>query len=399
MSDNLLPPQDQLSNRFSTLFLPPPTVMAHAGGRANLIGEHTDYHEGFVLPCAIDLRTICLAAPDASPKVTVYSETTRQFIETTLDDLENERTTLGRTYLLAPIWAAARHHPPVTGVRILIHSSLPLGAGLSSSAALMVSMAAAVTRLWGTSLSPRQIAEIALEAERSFCGAPCGAMDQLASTLGKPGHFLLIDCRTLQVDPIPFPDEWAVVVADTGIRHSVAASEYRRRRAETDHALKKLRERYPHLRALRDVTPEMLPTARTLLDRTEYRRLRHVVHENQRVLEAAKALRSKDAQKLGALLAESHESLAIDYEVSTRELDLLVDIATTIRGCIGSRMCGAGFGGSTINVVDASLANYFAVELRDRYVAHTGDHATIRQVHPAQGLVLEDLTSPPVPRA
>ncbi|MBM4397482.1 MAG: galactokinase, partial [Deltaproteobacteria bacterium] len=255
--------------------------------------------------------------------------------------------------------------------------------GSASIEGALVGVAAAIA---GGEIAPMDAAMAAKAAENGFCRVPCGAMDQVASACGREGHAILLDCRTLAFEAVPFPPAWAIVVADSGVRHSVGAGQ-----RECAEGMDAARRAFPDARAARDATMEMLEAVRADMPEVSFRRLRHAVTENARTVAARDALRSGDAGALGRLLAGSHASLAADYEVSCPELDALVEAASATPGVIGARLCGAGFGGNTVNVVEAARADEVAAGIADRYAAATGRRTAARVVRPAGGLSVRRL--------
>jgi galactokinase len=315
-------------------------IAVRAPGRVNLIGDHTDYNEGFVLPLAIDLETVVRARPRDDAEIRLHSETSGW-----------DRYAAGVAEVLA-----ARGRADL-GIEGTISSSVPVGAGLSSSAALEVALALALCAAAGFELPPLELALACQEAELVATGVPCGIMDQLASVAGVAGHALLIDCRSLEVRPIPIPAGLAVLVVHSGVERRLVDSAYAERRAACEAVAARL-----GVRALRDATPEQV---------ADDPRARHVVAENERVLAAADALAAGDTAALGPLLAASHASLRDDFEVSTPELDALV-AALEEAGALGARLTGAGFGGCAVALVPAPDAWRVAERASAAYRAETG---------------------------
>ncbi|MBP7126009.1 galactokinase [Myxococcota bacterium] len=372
---------------FREAFGADPAFVADAGGRVNLIGEHTDYHEGFVFPAAIDLRTLAAGSPRTDGRIRIRSGNVEELRESLVETLAPPGGfPPWWAYAEGPLWALREEGLPIPGADLWVRGEVPLGGGLSSSASIQVALAALGAALAGRSLPAMEVARLARRSENLYCGVPCGAMDQVASACGVAGHALLLDCRTLSFDAVPFPGDWALVVADSGVRHSVAGSEYARRQQECARGMAVARQAFPDVRTARDLAPDRLEAIRNDLDPTAFRRLRHVVTENDRCLRAGDALRRHDGPALGSLLAGSHESLARDYEVSCPELDLLVEIGSGLPGCIGSRLTGAGFGGNTVHVVQGDAAGAFREELGRRYRDRTGRETAMRIVHPDQGV-------------
>lgn len=366
-----------------------PVLVAHAGGRVNLIGEHTDYHEGFVFPAALDLRTWAAGAPRDDGVLRIWSDNIGSGFVHPVADLRPGCVPGHARYLLGPFWAVREALGITSGADVVVRGDVPLGGGLSSSASLEVALVALAAALEGHDLAPRDMAVLARRCENDFCGVPCGAMDQVASACGVEGHALLLDCRTLQVEAVPFPRDWAVVVADSGVRHVVAGPEYRRRQAECEAGLRVARAAFPEVRTARDLTLGHLDDLRSRIPDVSYRRLRHVVTENERALRAREALLSADGPALGALLAASHDSLARDYEVSCPELDLLVEVASGLPGLVGARLTGAGFGGNTVNVVLRDHAAAFQTSLAAAVLSRTGRQVVARIVGLSEGARVE----------
>ena len=371
---------------FIEIFGRHPAVLADAGGRVNLIGEHTDYHGGFVFPAAIDLRCRVAAGPRGDRQVVVWSENLRGFATGRLDALEPRGTSHWSSYCLGPFWALREAGVEVQGADIWLNGEVPLGSGLSSSASIAVALVGVGAAMAGKELKPLEIARIAQLAENRFCGVPCGVMDQVASACVVSGHALLLDCRSLEVQAVPFPEEWAIGVIDSGVKHSVGSGEYARRQEQCAMGMEVLRRAYPGVMSARDVTMDMLDSVRGSMPEVSYRRLRHVVRENARTLLARAALEASDPSAMGRLLYESHESLARDYEVSCRELDLLVEAARATRGVIGGRLCGAGFGGNVVVLTLREAAEGAMAEILERYASSTGMRTASRLLRASDGL-------------
>lgn len=353
-------------DRLRDVFKVSPEVAAAAPGRVNLIGEHTDYNEGYVFPFAIDRWTVVAAAFHREPVWQVATEAMPHQVATIPLDPEAEPVELPwARYIQGVLVWWLRNRGRLPGARVAIASSVPPGGGLSSSAALEVAVATLVEAMTGERLDPIQKALACQWAEHHFAGTPCGLMDQLASVFGQEGHALLIDCRTNRFRPVEIDTaSYALYVLDTGVRHELAGSEYARRRQECHEAADILAQSYPHVWTLRDATLVMLEDNRELLGESRYKRARHVVTENSRTVEAAAALVRRDYAKLGELMVDSHASLATDYEVSCEELDLLVDTALA-QGAVGARMTGGGFGGCAVALVPAEITGFARAVARE----------------------------------
>ena len=344
-----------------------------APGRVNLIGDHTDYNEGFVLPAAIDFS--CYAAISARPDdhLMLFSENLGETIAVSLGK-PIEPASKWTDYPLGVFLQLQAVGFALGGANLCISSEVPIGAGLSSSAALEVSAAYALLGAFGHRADPLQIAKLCQKAENDFVGAKCGIMDQFIACRGLAEHALLLDCRSLQFEAIRIPDSLRIVICNTMVEHKLVAeqNEYNTRRAECEEATRLLAQHIPHARALRDLSLSDLENHRSLLPSLLYKRCRHVVTENQRVEQMAGALQRNDLKQMRKLMAESHHSLRDDYEVSCRELDLLVALAEQQRGVYGARMTGAGFGGCTVNLVEETHVKEFHRRVAEQYLAKTG---------------------------
>jgi galactokinase len=354
-----------------TLFEDMPYVV-RAPGRVNLIGEHTDYNGGLVLPAAIDSAIWVAARPSAERSTTIHALNLPDVRVVHLDPPFTRRGDWS-DYVVGVMWALVDAGVSVAPATLAIFGELPIGAGLSSSAALELGVAVALLEVSGASVGDlMRLAEICRRAENDFVGARVGVMDHIAVALGRRDHCLLVDCDTLAVEPIPIPPDLALVVCNTMISHAHASGGYNERRAECDQALDRLRPVLPALRFLTEVMPADLDRYRERLPDVLVRRVRHVITENARVTRAAAALRSGDVVTLGECMAASHRSLRDDFEVSTPELDLMVSIASRQPGVHGSRMTGGGFGGSTVNVVDTGKAPRLVEVIKREYSKETG---------------------------
>ena len=359
--------------------------VVRAPGRVNLIGEHTDYNEGFVLPIAIDLGISIALVSGENRRVTL---TLAADGDTSAFDLDaiGPRTGGWIDYVAGTAWAMAAAGIPVRGFRGLLASDLPQGAGLSSSAALELAAALALSGGEEPAVDRMTLARVAQRGENEYVGVACGLMDQFASAFGKAGHALLLDCRSLEHRAVPLAlDEVALVVTDSGSPRRLDQSAYNERRAQCDAAVAAIAAREPGIRSLRDVTPEMLVAESGTMSPVLERRARHVVEENRRVLETVAALEAGDLPAVGRLLDASHASLRDLYEVSSPELDALVEIAGAVPGVLGSRLTGAGFGGCTITLVRRDAVAPLTAAVEASYPARTGLTARVFDVAPARG--------------
>jgi galactokinase len=339
-----------------------------APGRVNLIGEHTDYNDGFVLPMAIDRGTVVAASPRSDRRITAWSTNLGDAIDFDLDGPGTPRRGTWQDYVEGVARTLEQRGHRLGGADLVLGSDVPSGAGLSSSAALELSVGLALTALAGHEVSGVDLALAGQAAEHAWVGTQCGIMDQFIAALGRADHALLIDCRSLESTLIPLELGGAVVViTDSKVKHELSTSAYNTRRAECARGVELLAARRPGIRALRDVSPAELAAGEALLPEPIRRRCRHVVSEIARTLAAAEALRGRDLASFGRLMDESHRSLRDDYEVSCVELDVLVEAAVAVPGVFGSRMTGGGFGGSTVSLVEGAAVERFTVEVGRRF--------------------------------
>jgi galactokinase len=351
-----------------------PALLVRAPGRVNLIGEHTDYNEGFVLPAAID-REVWIALepwPKRSVELTsLQLDDTRSFdLDGLSSDGRAERSWID--YVAGTAWAMKEAGLPVRGFRGVLDSTIPVGSGLSSSAALEMASSWALSDPEASRPGPARMAAIAQRGENAYVGVNCGIMDQFASAAGQAGHALLIDCRINEFKPAPMPDGLSIVVCDTGSPRRLDASAYNTRRSECEFGVQLIAEREPGIRSLRDVDKAMLDRSWARLPEVVARRCEHVIRENDRVMATVKAMREGDLDSLGRLFAASHASLRDLYEVSSPELDAMVKIARSVPGVVGSRMTGAGFGGCTVNLVRRGSEDAVREAVMAQYPAMTG---------------------------
>jgi galactokinase len=363
----------RLRSEFIERFKAEPRFYA-APGRVNLIGEHTDYNDGFVMPAAIQFRTTVGIAPSADRRLRVRSTHFAETLEIALPAGEPLARASGRAthwshYVVGVAQALQRHGAALCGADLIIQGQVPLGAGLSSSAALEVALAMSLAELSGHDLSPLSLAKLSQCAENDYVGARCGIMDPYAAIFGRAGHALIIDCRSLTHRLVPLRDHGDVrmVICNTMVRHGHAGGQYNRRREECERGVLALAEIVPGIQTLRDVSQETLRAHQGVLDPLLYRRCRHVVSENERVCKAAQALEAGNFTRFGELMGESHQSLRNDYEVSCDELDLMVRLAEEVDGVYGARMTGGGFGGCTVNLVKPSAVHDFMGQVAKRY--------------------------------
>jgi galactokinase len=376
-------PEDLISLHLAR-FHAEPAIFA-APGRVNLIGEHTDYAEGFVMPAAIDFATLAGISPRSDGKIVIYSENYLKEREFDATDLPETASQHWSDYPLGVIQILAREGHIIPAFSLSLWGDVPLGSGLSSSAALEVATALAVTSLIGVSYPGPALARLCQRAENEFVGANCGIMDQFISANGAKDHALLIDCRDLSFRLAPIPHSVALVIANTMVKHAVSGGEYTSRRAQVEEAAAVIARHRPEVRFLRDATLEDLAHYGAEMSPNALKRARHVISENTRTVAAANALISHDLRELGRLMAEAHKSYSQDFEASCTEADAMVELAQDLPGLIGARLTGGGFGGCTINLVDAKLAVKFAESLADRYTARIGIEPQIHICHASGG--------------
>jgi galactokinase len=361
----------QLAQRFEQLFATRPRI-SRAPGRVNLIGEHTDYNDGFVMPAAVEFSVYIAFGPRDDRKLLIHSEEFSGDFEFDLDHLPQQRTGTWCDYVLGVAGILRQRGHKLRGGNLLVHGEVPIGAGLSSSAAIEVASALALLNLDERPMPLPDVAKLCQRAENTFVGARVGIMDQFVSCMGKAGHAFLLDCRSLDFEFVPLPTEVDLVVCNTMVKHEVAASDYNTRRAECEEGVQYFAKWEPSIRALRDVSVELLDRHKNDLPPTIWKRCSHVVHENQRTTDAARALAGGDLGRMKELMRESHESLRDLYEVSCWELDIMVEAAHTLPGFCGGRMTGGGFGGCTVNLVRRDNASEFSARIAEHYRVATG---------------------------
>ena len=364
---------DQLANEFQERFSSMPRVF-QAPGRVNLIGEHTDYNDGFVMPFAIDRRTLVAAAARDDSTINIYARDLNEEGSINLEDPARKRRGTWLDYVEGTARCVAeRFEQNLRGADMILTSTVPIGAGLSSSAAIEVAIGSALLHLNELEFDGRKLAFAAQQAEHEFVGTRSGIMDQFTSVFAKEKSAMLLDCRSLNIEYIPIPaDEIVIAVIDTKVKHNLASSEYNTRRQECEEGVEILKRVLPNVTALRDVTSEELDQHADILPEVIRRRCRHVVSENMRTLDAAEAFRSDDLARAGELMAASHRSLREDYEVSCPELDFLVDTATGVDGVLGARMTGGGFGGCTVNLIRKNVVEELRSKTKDEYTKRFG---------------------------
>ncbi|MDQ2829746.1 MAG: galactokinase [Chloroflexota bacterium] len=368
-------------------------MLARAPGRVNLIGEHTDYNEGFVLPVAVDREVRVLGARRPDRRVDMYAANFERRASFDLDALalrKGDDAWLNLPQGVADALQRAGHR--LTGANLVMWGNVPPAAGMSSSAAVEIACLFALTRLAGLELDPRDDARLARHAENDFVGVQTGIMDQFASRLGKSGHALLLDCRSLAYAPIPMDLPGIVLgVVHSGVPRGLAGSKYNERREECAEGVRLLQQVLPDIRALRDVQPAEFALVEERLPAVIRKRCRHVIMEDARVGEAAEALRAGDVARLGALFARSQASMRADYAITVPEIDTLVEVALA-HGSMASRMTGGGFGGCTVNLVPEERWDAFTEGVMTEYPRVTGRTPTIYRCRAVDGATIETVS-------
>jgi galactokinase len=383
------PTADSLAERFRR-FYGADAGIYRAPGRVNLIGEHTDYNDGFVMPAALGFSTWVAASERSERTLHARSEQFNETVELPLDFLSGPPKKHWSDFIRGVAAVLQANGYKLSGANLLIEGQVPIGAGLSSSASIEVATALALLAVSRSDCPPPDLMKIDLvkmcqRAEHEYVGTRCGIMDQFVAVFGRAGHALMLDCRSLDYEALAIPADARLVICNSMVKHELAAGEYNRRRADCETGVRILREHLTNVSALRDVTLADLERNSRELPELVYRRCRHVISENQRVLAAAESLKSGNLKQFGKLMYESHRSLREDYEVSCRELDLLVEIATTCDGVYGSRMTGGGFGGCTISLVRADAAEHFQAKIKEEYARQTKIVADIYVCSAAEG--------------
>jgi galactokinase len=360
--------------------------ISSAPGRVNLIGEHTDYNMGFVMPCAINLKTLAIGRfTNYEREISIESLNLGEKIKVNLDNINPTRT--WADYILGPIFFLKDKIKNLNmGLDIIIKGNIPLGGGLSSSASCEVAISSLLNEMLNLKMRKIDIVRISKRAENEFVGVPCGIMDQMSSVFGKENHAMVIDCKTEEIEYIKFPQSWSVVICDSGVKHKLGESEYKKRQNECQQALKIIKERIKNdqIESLRDVDEDMLD----ILKRESeilWKRAKFVVEENKRVLTAKEAIKKEDKETIAKVFIQSHIGLQKEYEVSCEELDKLVEIAYDFKYTIGARMTGAGFGGNTVNIVEKGKEKEFAEFVQEKYKSKTNKKTEIRIVKISDG--------------
>jgi galactokinase len=356
-----------------------------APGRVNLIGEHTDYTGGLVMPAAIDFNTVAVMGPAKGNRSVIHSVDFKKEFEFDASALPETPKHDWTDYPAGVLWSLRQSGVVAPQFTMTLQGDVPLGAGLSSSASIEVAVAFAVLALAGKSMPLKEVALACKKAENGFVGAQSGIMDQYIACCGVKNHALVIDTRDLSSRAVPLPADVRLVICNSMVKHSHAGGEYNERRAEVEEGSQALRAANPNIHELRDATLEDLEKARASMSENAFRRCRHIITENARVEEAAEALASGDMKRMGELMAEAHTSYRDDFAASCPEVDLLVELADAQPGIIGARLTGGGFGGCTVNLVEAAHAETFRKSIHAAYLERAGINADIYLCQAAAG--------------
>ncbi len=374
-----------LADEFRRQYGREPEVVVRAPGRVEIIGGHTDYNEGFVMPAAVDRDVLMAGAPADGDAVRVWSVNFRETSVIDLSDIRRVEEAAWSNYIRGVLDQFHRSGRVTPAMDVAVEGNIPLGSGLSSSAALEVATACLTLKLTDGDVEGRELALLCQRAENEFVGVNCGIMDQFISVLGQAGKTMFLDCRTLDHQFANLPRGTRIVVADSKKPRTLAGSEYNVRRAQCEEAVSILRRHINGVRALRDVSVEDLERHGGKLPDVVRKRARHVVHENERVLQALRALNSGDETEFGNLLNQSHASARDLYEISCAEMDCLQEVAVSVPGCLGSRLMGGGFGGCTVSVVRDEAVEEFRATVTERYARKTGVEPEISVLDASDG--------------
>ncbi len=374
----------QIIEKFQSHFSGQPRIF-RAPGRVNLIGEHTDYNDGYVFPMAIDRYTTAAIGPRRDRRLVIWSENMKDGATVDLNENE-ERRNHWSDYVAGVARMLELEGIALPGADIYLESDVPVGSGLSSSAALLISSALALLRSVNAEMDGVQLAKLGQRAENQFVGMNCGIMDQFISLHAEKDHALFLDCRSLDYRQVPLPSDKAkIVVCNTMVKHELGSSEYNKRRAECEEGVRLMQADFPDIRALRDVSSSQFAKVQHKLPEAVRKRCRHIITEDERVLASIDALEQNDLSRFGKLMNASHDSLRDDYQVSCRELDVMVEIARSLPGTLGARMTGGGFGGCTVNLVESNSVDAFCAQIQRQYHEATGLDPSVYVAIPSRG--------------
>ena len=384
--------KEHLIKQYKAIYKKSPTHIIRAPGRINLIGEHTDYNDGFVLPIAIDRYTNMLVSKNDDGKIRLYDLKYKENDEFNLDNIESSQQKKWSGYQKGIVKVLLDAGYKIGGMDVLIFGEVPEGAGLSSSASIEIAILISFKELYDLDIKPIEMIKLARKAENDFVGVKCGIMDQFASLLSKEDNALFIDCRTLDFQYIPLSIQgYSFLVCNSMIKRKLAESSYNKRRQECREAVKILQKYLPEITALRDISFNDFERYNTFLPVTLKKRVEHIVYENERVIQSYRELLQENIDRFGKLMYRSHQSLKDLYEVSTNELDLLVEIGKDEQGVQGARLTGAGFGGCVIYLVEDSSIEHLKVNILDVYQRKTGLIPQFYEVVPSSGAVSQKL--------
>jgi len=364
---------ENITDKFKELFDISPQIMARAPGRANIIGEHTDYNGGFVLPVGIDKNIYTLLSKREDENVHIYSYDFKEFSNFPLNQIEYDKKYRWVNYHKGILKELENFGYKIGGFNIVFGGDISVGAGLSSSAALELSTLIALKHLFNLNIDDFEMVQICLSAENNFVGVQCGIMDQFTSLKAKKDYAIILNCKSLVYKYVPLElDDYIIVLCNTNKKRELVESEYNRRRKECEEGVKIFKNIDPEIECLSDVNITLFEKEKHNLPKNVRKRCTHVIYENGRTIECFKTLMNNNLEKVGDLLLQSHYSLKNLYEVSCKELDILVEIAKNVKGCLGSRMMGAGFGGCTINLVKKQALQKFKNRIKSEYFKNTG---------------------------
>ncbi len=367
-------------------------IIVFSPGRINLIGEHTDYNNGFVLPTAIDKKiTFRLKKNNSKTICNIYSARYDSYLQINLNHI-NKSDIEWENYLLGVLFELVSKTDQIKGFDCIIESDLPSGSGISSSAALECGLACGLNALFKLELSKETLIIASRDAEHNFVGTKCGIMDQFASVMSKKDHVLLLDCQSLIPEWIPFElGDYKILLLNTNVTHNLAESEYNTRRKECEQGIHIIQKKYPHIRSLRDVSISMLSEFKNNLSPIVFKRCQYIIYENKRVLDAAVALKTGNLDVFGKLMYSAHEGQQNEYEISCPELDFLVDFSKKDERVIGSRMMGGGFGGCTINIIHKSAIKNYIYKVSKAYEKAFKIKLDAFEVKPSEGTIIEEI--------
>jgi galactokinase len=377
----------EAKRKFTAHFDSQPEVIVRAPARVNIIGEHTDYNEGYVLPMALEQETLILARCRDDRTLNAYAADLERTTQVSLDRLERHPDESWIDYIVGMANELKKRDKPLTGADLMIIGDVPIACGLSSSASLEMATLTMFEALGGFEIEGAEAPKLGRRVENEFLGLSSGIMDQFVSRMAKAGHVLFLDCRSLEYElvPVAFPNS-KFVIANTGVSRGLTASKYNERVSECREAVELIKATIGKVAlSLRDCDMANLLSCEGALSENVFRRARHVITENERTLSACQAMREGDVERLGKLMNASHESLRVDYEVTCPELDAMTGIARSLEGCYGSRMTGAGFGGCTVSLVEADRVEAFGEELLRAYKDKTGMDGAIIISAPGEG--------------